>query len=345
MFNLSEREKIILRDIIHQFILTANPVGSRNLAKRSNLNLSAATIRNIMADLEEEGFLQHPHTSAGRIPTDLGYRFYVDSLMTPINLNFEELKLIENEIEVVRNETDHLLQLTATILSKITNQLACVTYPNISNAILEKIQIVSLSNSRILVIVEIKSGLVKTITLEIDSSIDDKHIYLVQQFLNERLSGLKFCDIKETFTERISNFNPAYNPIIRVFVDSLEKIFTDDGVKNKLFIAGTNNILKQPEFETQELFEGIIELIENHDVIIHIMEKKKSNSQDDLVISIGQENENDKLTKYSLVKKTYELGTISGNLGIIGPKRMEYSKTIAAVIYIAELLTNEFKNN
>lgn len=341
MLNLSEREKSILRDIIYQFILTANPVGSRNIAKKSDLQLSAATIRNIMADLEEAGYLQHPHTSAGRVPTDLGYRVYVDSLMGPSRLNDDQKKIITKEFDHIADETDDILQLTATVLSKITNQLACITYPKINNAILEKIQIVKLSSSKIMVIVEIKSGLVKTITLELNSEIQETKLYLIQQFLNERLGGLNFDDIKKTFADRIKDYNPDYSPIIRVFFDSVDKIFTEDSHK-KAIITGATNIVKQPEFEDQQQFRSVVELIENQDIIIHIMDDDLK-SPEQTVISIGNENDNQKFTDYSMIKKTYNIGNVHGTVGIIGPKRMEYSQTIAAVVYIAELLKKELK--
>ncbi|MFA8343592.1 MAG: heat-inducible transcriptional repressor HrcA [Rhodothermaceae bacterium] len=341
MLNLSEREKSILRDIIYQFILTANPVGSRNIAKKSDLQLSAATIRNIMADLEEAGYLQHPHTSAGRVPTDLGYRVYVDSLMGPSRLNDDQKKIITKEFDHIADETDDILQLTATVLSKITNQLACITYPKINNAILEKIQIVKLSSSKIMVIVEIKSGLVKTITLELNSEIQETKLYLIQQFLNERLGGLNFDEIKKTFADRIKDYNPDYNPIIRVFFDSVDKIFTEDSHK-KAIITGATNIVKQPEFEDQQQFRSVVELIENQDIIIHIMDDDLK-SPEQTVISIGNENDNQKFTDYSMIKKTYNIGNVHGTVGIIGPKRMEYSQTIAAVVYIAELLKKELK--
>lgn len=341
MLNLSEREKSILRDIIYQFILTANPVGSRNIAKKSDLQLSAATIRNIMADLEQAGYLQHPHTSAGRVPTDLGYRVYVDLLMGPSRLNDDQKKIITKEFDHIADETDDILQLTATVLSKITNQLACITYPKINNAILEKIQIVKLSSSKIMVIIEIKSGLVKTITLEVNSEIQETKIYLIQQFLNERLGGLNFDEIKKTFADRIKDSKPDYNPIIRVFFDSIDKIFAEDSHK-KAIITGATNIVKQPEFEDQQQFRSVIELIENQDIIIHIMNDDLKN-QEQTVISIGNENDNQKFTNYSMIKKTYNIGNIHGTVGIIGPKRMEYSQTIAAVVYIAELLKKELK--
>lgn len=341
MLNLSEREKSILRDIIYQFILTANPVGSRNIAKKSELQLSAATIRNIMSDLEEAGYLQHPHTSAGRVPTDLGYRVYVDSLMGPSKLNADQKKIINQEFDHIVDETDDILQLTATVLSKITNQLACITYPKINNAILQKIQIVKLSSSKIMVIVEIKSGFVKTITLELNSEIQETKLYMIQQFLNERLGGLNFEEIRKTFANRIKDYNPDYNPIIRVFFDSVNKIFTQN-LQKKAIITGATNIVKQPEFEDQQQFRSVIELIENQDIIIHIMNDDiKTNEK--TVISIGNENDNQKFTDYSMIKKSYNIGNVHGTVGIIGPKRMEYSQTIAAVIYIAELLKKELK--
>jgi len=341
VLNLSEREKSILRDIIYQFILTANPVGSRNIAKKSELQLSAATIRNIMSDLEEAGYLQHPHTSAGRVPTDLGYRVYVDSLMGPSKLNADQKKIINQEFDHIVDETDDILQLTATVLSKITNQLACITYPKINNAILQKIQIVKLSSSKIMVIVEIKSGFVKTITLELNSEIQETKLYMIQQFLNERLGGLNFEEIRKTFANRIKDYNPDYNPIIRVFFDSVNKIFTQN-LQKKAIITGATNIVKQPEFEDQQQFRSVIELIENQDIIIHIMNDDiKTNEK--TVISIGNENDNQKFTDYSMIKKSYNIGNVHGTVGIIGPKRMEYSQTIAAVIYIAELLKKELK--
>src|SRR4030042_238645 len=197
-YELSEREKAILRYVIHQFILTANPVGSRNIAKKYEIGWSPATIRNIMADLEESGFLRHPHTSAGRLPTDRGYRVYVDSLMDPPSLNIIDKKIIDAGFESDLGDTDNLLKLTASILSDITKQLACVTYPKFDEAILKKIQIVQLSSSRLLVVVSIKSGFVKTITLEIDAEVDEDNIHSVQQFLNERLSGLKLSELRKT---------------------------------------------------------------------------------------------------------------------------------------------------
>jgi heat-inducible transcriptional repressor len=342
---LSEREKTILRYVIHQFILTANPVGSRNITKRYDIGLSPATVRNIMADLEELGLLNHPHTSAGRVPTDLGYRFYVDSLMDPPRLTSRDRRKISEKLDESTKETDELLRATAYILSDLTSQLACVTYPKFEHAILQKIQLVSISSNRMLVVVSIKSGLVKTITLEINSKVKLERISEIERIFNERLSGLSFAEIRNSFEERIKDYyNDDFKPVIRVFLKSLDKIFTDIKINDKSVLIGASNILNQPEFGDYQHLSSVIELIENKDIIIHIMDSNLGGHETDLVnISIGMENQIEKLTDYSLVTKKYKLGSTDGTLGIVGPKRMDYSKIIATVVYVADILSEEFK--
>ena len=339
---LNEREKNILRYIIQQFILTASPVGSRNIARRYELGISPATIRNIMSDLEESGYIDHPHTSAGRIPTDKGYRFYVDTLMDIQELRNPEKGLINKGLEASILETDELLRITSVLLSSITKQLACVSYPKLETGTLEKLQIISLSSTRILVVISIKSGLVKTITLELSSVINPNQIESVQRLLNEKLSGLTFNEIRASFAERLKDVEEDHKPIIRLFIDSLDKIFKDVRKTDNLFITGAKNVIKQPEFENPENFQSVIELIEDKDIIIHILDKYET-FENQVFISIGSENENKKLDEYSLVTKEYRLGDISGTLGVIGPKRMEYPKIVAIVDYMAKMLTEILK--
>ncbi len=341
---LNERDKAILRYVIHQFILTANPVGSRNISKKYALGLSPATIRNIMADLEEMGLLGHPHTSAGRVPTDKGYRFYVDSLMETPKLDTETKSIIDTNISSQLTETEELLKVTALLLGDITNQIALVSYPKFENAILEKLQIVQLSSTRILVIISISSGLVRTITLELNVEISQDNIYFVQQFLNEKLAGLTFSEIRDTIKERIKDFNrDDYRPIVRVFLDSVDKIFTDFNSGDKSFISGTKNLIRQPEFEDFNQVKGVIELVEDKDVIVHIMDNRNPLQGNNVTVTIGQENKEEKLSDFSVITKDYDLGGVKGTVGVMGPKRMEYSKIIAAVVYAAELLSKELR--
>lgn len=338
---LNEREKTILRNIIHQFILTATPVGSRNIAKKYDLGLSPATIRNIMADLEESGFLDHPHTSAGRIPTDKGYRFFVNALMDPPALKSEEKDFINHELKRYTDETDELINITSNILSDITNQLACVTFPKLDTGVLEKLQIVQLTTTRILVVISIKSGLVKTITLELTAELSINNISAVERLFNERLAGLTFIEIKKSFNERFQDVSEAYKPIVRVFIDSADKIFTNLKSSEKAVITGASNILKQPEFGKQEHFQSIIELIEDKDVIIKFMDQNSLDNN--VIVRIGSENKSLRLSEYSVITKEYKIGDITGRLGIVGPRRMQYSKIIAIVEYVAEQLSEYLK--
>ncbi len=342
---LNEREKTILRSVVQQFILTATPVGSRNITKKYDIGVSPATVRNIMADLEDSGYINHPHTSAGRVPTDKGYRYYVDSLMNIERIHSKDKGLIEQSFNLEIDETDDLIKLTSKLLSSITKQLACVTYPKLESGILDKIQIVSLTSSRILIVITIKSGLVKTITMELSTEIKDSQIVSVQTLLNERLSGLTLADIRATFKERFIDVEEDQKPIIRLFVDSVDKLFKDDIKPDRLIVTGAKNVISQPEFDNPENFQSVIELIEDKDVIIHIMEKSSGAGKDEVFISIGSEHEHKKLNEYSFVSKEYQIGESYGTLGIIGPKRMAYSKIIAIVDYIAKVLSEYLKSS
>ncbi len=343
--DLNDREKTILRSIVQQFILTASPVGSRNITKKFNVGVSPATVRNIMSDLEDNGFINHPHTSAGRIPTDKGYRYYVDTLMEIQKLKNSEKGIIDKSLDQNILETDEILKLASKLLSTITKQIACVTYPALDNGILEKIQLVILSSTRLLVVVSIKSGLVKTMTLEFESEVENDKLQKVESLLNERLNGLTFQEIRKTFKDRLSDIGEAEKPIIRLFIDSVDKIFKDHKKEDKLVITGATNIIHQPEFDDPGKFQSVIELIENKDIIIHIMDKKRIESSNNVIISIGSENEDDKLNEYSLITKEYTFGETSGIVGIIGPKRMEYSKVVAIVSYLGDMLSEVLTGN
>ncbi len=340
--DLTDREKNVLRSIVQQFILTASPVGSRNISRNYNLNFSPATVRNVMSDLEDSGFIDHPHTSAGRVPTDKGYRFYVDSLMKIEEISKIEKQAISAKFDALQNSSAELFTIVSRLLSSITHQLACVLYPRLETGILEKIQLISVSSSRILVVISITSGLVKTITLEINAEIAEVQILAVQTLLNERLSGLALNEIRTTFKERLKEYSDDLHPIMMVFLDSVEKIFKDNNVTDTAIISGTTNLVRQPEFENPERFQSVIELIEEKDIIIHVFDKTADRSANGVSVSIGTENKFPELDDFSLISKEYQIGDVTGTLGVIGPKRMEYSKIVAIINYVGELMTATF---
>ena len=295
-----------------------------------------------MSDLEESGFINHPHTSAGRMPTDKGYRVYVDSLMELEHLNKIDQRKIKHSFEQQFSEAEELLTLTSKLLASITNQIACVLYPSLETGILEKIQLVPISSSRLLVVVSVKSGLVKTITIEYNTEFEEGKIVSVQQLLNERLSGLTLSEIRATFPERFRDVDQKEKPVMTLFLDSVDKIFFDTKKEDKLFLSGTKNLIKQPEFEIPGRIQSIIELIEEKEVIVHILEQSSEGKKGEVSVSIGREIPSMKMEDYSVITKEYKFGESVGTLGIVGPKRMEYAKIIAIVDYVSTILTGYF---
>lgn len=339
MNRLNEREKTILHNIVHSYIQTAIPVGSRYIAKRRDIGLSPATVRNVMSDLEFLGYLDHPHTSAGRIPTDKGYRFYVNELMEIDRLSDLEQTSIQSQLHS-NMETDDILKIATKILGTISHQLSVVTAPQMISGVFEKLELIQLSSTRLLVIISTRSGLVKTIMMEIHSDIARSKLDHVAQLLNERLSGLTLKEVRDTFAERIREFQNEESGLIRLFIESVDKLF-DENRKDKLHIGGTTNILSQPEFDNAKNFKSVIELMDNEDIIIHVLETSDAKSGS-ATVTIGEETKIEHLKDFSVVTKTYTVGDVSGTIGVLGPKRMEYSKMIPLVDFVATTISDLF---
>lgn len=228
---LTERERTILRYIIYNFIQTAKPVGSRYLAKRYSLGLSPATIRNTMADLEYFGYIDHPHTSAGRIPTDKGYRVYVDSLMEVEQLTEEEKQEITHTLKTSA-DTEEMLRESSRLLGKISNQLSIVSAPHLSSGVFEKLELITISSAKIMAVISIKFGLVKTIMMEVHSEIPREKLETISRILNERLSGLTLQQIRDTFADRVKDMTHEETGLIRLFINLKNKLFDD--VRNEI---------------------------------------------------------------------------------------------------------------
>lgn len=339
MNELNEREKTILHNIVFSYIKTAVPVGSRYISKRRDIGLSPATIRNVMSDLEYWGYLDHPHTSAGRIPTDKGYRYYVDELMELDNLSEKEQAIIQSQLQGTI-ETDEALKMASKILGTISHQLCIITAPEMTSGIFERLELIQLSSTRLMIIISVRSGLVKTVMMEIHSEIPKAKLEQVSAMLNERLSGLTLKEIRDTFTERVREYRNEESGLIRLFIESVDKLF-DENRKDKIHIGGTKSILSQPEFETAKNFKSVIELMDNEDIIIHILENTDTKNGSPTV-TIGEESKIEDLKDYSVITTHYNVGELSGAIGVLGPKRMEYSKMIPLVDFVAKTISNLF---
>ncbi|MDE3058280.1 MAG: heat-inducible transcription repressor HrcA [Bacteroidota bacterium] len=339
--DLTEREKTILRNIIHSFIRTATPVGSRYISRRHAVGLSPASVRNVMADLEYLGYIDHPHTSAGRVPTDKGYRLYVDSLIALEELSEAEQWDIQTQLHNAAPEINELLKATSKLLGTISHQLGVVSSPHIAAGVFEKLELVQVSSRRVLVIISIRSGLVRTIMMDVRTEIPKTKLVQIAQMLNERFSGMTLAHVRKTFSQRVQDLQQEETGLIRLFIDSLDKLFTNANPSEKLHIGGTQSLLSQPEFIDTENFRSIIEILENEDVIVHILEKKKP-KEGKVSISIGKENEDRKLRDYTIVSSQYAIGDTIGTISVFGPKRMNYSKVIPVVDYVAKTISSLF---
>ncbi|MCL4511719.1 MAG: heat-inducible transcriptional repressor HrcA [Bacteroidetes bacterium] len=336
---LTQREKEVLREVIHDFILTANPVASKFIAQKQDVNLSPATIRNVMAQLEEFGYLNHPHTSAGRVPTDKGYRFYLDSL-----ISFDALQ--ENERDQIAFglnaslDSSELLSEASKLLGKVSKQLSLVSAPYIGDAILTKIELMSLNSSKVLVVISLETGLIKTIVLEVESEVSPHRLKNVNSLLNERLAGLKLSEIRETIVERVGDY--ADEEVISRFTSMSERIFAAMPETDKVHIGMPQGILSHPEFELPENLKGILEIVGDENVILHILEKSDANEP--VTVKVGAENSDEKLKDYSLITARYEVGGVKGTVGIVGPRRMQYSRLIPLVDFVAKVISNKLNS-
>lgn len=331
---LNDRERLILRHIVYNYILTADPLGSRSLSKKYNVGLSPATIRNTMADLENLGLLTHTHTSAGRMPTDLGYRLYVDDLMKVEVLSEKIRKKMSERVDSISIEVHDVMDKVGEMLSEVTKLLSVISAPDVSVGILEKVELIKVGADRIMIIIVVQSGAVRTINLEMQSSITKGELSDARSFINQRLSGLRLSEIPRKIKDRLSGNKLNRNTIIRLFLDFPDQIFSTKG-KTETLVGGARHVLEQPEYQSPESFKGIIELIEDHDVIVHLLKDRKSGVR----VTIGEEHTVERLKDLSVITSRYRIGEHFGSLGIIGPTRMNYSWLISLVDYTSRLVS------
>jgi heat-inducible transcriptional repressor len=351
--SLNEREQHILRSVVLSFIETADPVGSRFLSKQFLPRLSAATIRNTMSDLEDLGYLNHPYTSAGRIPTELGYRMYVDTLMESVQLSSAEKLLIREEVGASSNDPERLLRETAKLMGRLSNLLAIALTPRISKGLLHRIEVVLLSSSRAMFVLSVEGGLVKTIIMEVESELNRQELDRVVQMLNERLAGLTLEESRRSFGHRLKDLSES-DPtgMVRLVMQQGEHLFSELSEENRVHFGGATQIVSQPEFREPEQVQKIFNFLENEEVVVQLLENQGNwgqqstirGAQDDITrirpikITIGSEN---KIAEtYSLVTANYRVRDAIGTISLVGPMRMNYARAVALIDYVSKLLSS-----
>lgn len=330
---LTNREQIILRSVIHSFIINAKPVGSATVGKQNLLNLSPASIRNTMSDLESIGLLEQPHTSAGRVPTDLGYRIFVDSLMEKSILSPSIREYIDENLNESSSSLEEVLSRSSALLGRLSSLLGVVLSPKFEEGILQRIDLTRLTEDRLLVIIAIKSGLAKTIVLELNFKVEEDDLTETSKLLNQRLTGLNLRQIREEIGDRVREVPSDSNKdLLTLFVGNADQVFYFKD-KEDLYHTGLRALLKQPEFEDSEKLRSVIELLEDRKVFVHLLKGVKIG--EGVKVSIGSENIVKESKDLSMISTAFKIGKNIGTISIMGPTRMDYSKIYSLVDYTA----------
>ncbi len=345
--SLTERERQVLEAVIETYVQTAEPAGSRTVSKRFGLALSAATIRNTMSDLEAKGYLYHPHTSAGRIPTDLAYRVYVDSLMHLPAVTASESRQIRDKLGRERNAVDQILERAAQVLGVLTKELGVAVSPSLDEAVLERLELLQVSSDRLLLVLALKSGVVRTIFVEVPSHMASQAVVQVAVVLNERLAGLTLKEIRATLSDRLRDATPepGAGELLNIFIQEADELFdvpvAGAGAGGGGLLLGSAQLLAgQPEFATTERLQGLMEVTERRDVLREALASRLGQG---LTITIGSEHHDPKLAPFTLVTASYRLGPLAGVIGVMGPTRMAYDKIVALVDHTSRLVGELFE--
>ena len=342
MQTLDERKMKILQAIIRNYLETGEPVGSRTISKYTDLNLSSATIRNEMADLEELGYIVQPHTSAGRIPSDKGYRLYVDHMMEEKEREVEELRelLLERE-----DKMDHLLKQVAKVLAQNTNYATMISAPQIHRSKVKFIQLSRVDINQLLAVIVIEGNVIKNNILSVEDALDDETLLKLNILLNTYLNGLALEEINLALISSLKQQAGIHSGIIGDVIDAIA-----EGIKAgedlEIYTSGANNIFKYPELADHHKASEIINTFEEKQMLTELVQETLSDEANTgIQVYIGNETPIQAMKDCSVVTATYELGEgMRGTIGIIGPKRMDYDKVIGTLKRITHQLDDLYKN-
>ena len=340
---LDERKIKILNSIIQTYLITGEPVGSRTISKYTDLNLSSATIRNEMSDLEDLGYIIQPHTSAGRIPSDKGYRFYVDNLMKEKIAEVDEMKdvLIEKA-----DKLDQLLKHVAKLLAKNTNYATMISAPQYKRNTLKFIQLSRVSDRQLLVVVMLEGNLIKNRLIEVDEQVDEDEAAKLNILLNTFLQGLNLQEINMELIQRMKVQAEGYGQIISNIIDAVAVLIQEED-DLEIYTSGTTNLLKYPELGDREKATELLYTMEEKKALTElIVDYQDSNNENKnpIQIYIGSESPVSTMKDCSIVTATYELDEgVQGTIGIIGPKRMDYKKVVGNLQTMMNQLDDIFK--
>lgn len=333
--DLTDREQSVLEAVVRSYVDSAEPAGSRTIARRFKLGISPATIRNTMGDLEEKGYLYHPHTSAGRIPTDQAYRFFVDRIIQPTDLTESEYERLAQALDQVGSSVVERLVLQAIrALGLLTQELGIAIAPRLVDSVLERLEMIQVSSDKVLLVATIRSGLVKTVYVDLQGEVPQDALVAVTLILNEKLAGLTLREIRESLPDRLRDARPdgssATEELLNIFIQSGAELFDwSESGTSQIHLGEASLLAAQPEFTSQAGLKGLMRLTEQRDLLADAL--KGRSHPGGLQITIGGEHESEELAGFTMVTAEYRVGGLKGVIGVIGPTRMPYEKVIAIV--------------
>lgn len=336
---LSEREQLILQAVVHTFITSAEAVGSRSIVKRYELDLSPATVRNVMADLEEAGYVQQLHASSGRVPTDRGYRYYVDYLMRVQELTLNERARIEREFAEKAGDLDHMMRQTSHLLALVSHQTGLVESPHDEDAQIRRIELLPVSPENVAVMVADTYGRVKTMMVTPSEQMGEDELSRLSKFLNETLAGTAVDRLAKEVEARLRSLLDEQRLLAQRALDVLNLLPPQR--PGQLFLEGATQLFEQPEFRDVAKVRGVLSALEERERLLELLrESTQAGGRPHTAVLIGEEMNREDMRDISLVVSPYYVGEKAvGTLGVLGPRRMPYSKLTAVVDYTAGMLS------
>lgn len=340
---LNERKEQILRAVVVNYIKTAEPVGSRTVARLYKMGLSSATIRNEMADLEELGFLVQPHTSAGRIPSQLGYRYFVDNLMEPDDLSDVDEQVIRSSLSFEKmREIEQIINNSARVLSSVTNQTSLIMGPQFKKSAFHQLRILPLDEKRGLVVLITDTGFIKNKVIDMQQQLTQAELHQVVSYLNQKLYGLTIDQVTTSLINELKRDLFKRLEILEQAFILLEESLKEEK-QIRVFLGGTTNILNQPEFKDVDKIRRMLNLFEQEPLLFRILEE--TSNENDIVVRIGAENEYEDIQECTLITGTYKIHDKTiGTLGVLGPTRMDYSRVITVMRRMVDYLNNRLSS-
>lgn len=328
---LDDRKKRILQAIVDEYVNTAEPVSSGAISKKKGLDFSSATIRNEMSELEKSGYLEKTHTSSGRIPSVKGYRLYVDELLKEDNISLEEIKYIKEKLQIKANQIEDLTKIASNTLSEITHYTTVAIGPKVTKQIIKEIKFVLLGSRMLMAVILTNTGMIKETIINLGEDIYEDQIETINLLFNSKLQGKPLEKINEPLDEYIFTEMKSSASMIKTIIEQLNKVIYEE---SKLYLEGTNKSFDLPELSKTETARNFINILENKSEVVDLLDNEISK---DINVYFGDELDDENLKDFSIVtlkSDEKDLGTI----GIIGPKRMNYSKIISVMRYIQRLI-------